>query len=126
MAPRSRPLPSSRGVDDYPYDPAARIDELDGLDRLRAVADRKHADHLYTLYVQAERNTAAVAAERPQTGVTVSAIARVGARALAGEFGPDARELAEYLLLDHNGRQREDQVALRAFAIGLRKLREAT
>jgi hypothetical protein len=33
MAPRSRPLPSSRGVDDYPYDPAARIDELDGLDR---------------------------------------------------------------------------------------------
>jgi hypothetical protein len=56
----------------------------------------------------------------------VSAIARVGAQALAGEFGPDARELAEHLLLDHSGRQREDQVALRAFAIGLRKLREAT
>jgi hypothetical protein len=39
---------------DYPYDPAADVTKLHGLDKLRAVADRGTAAYLHRLYVQLE------------------------------------------------------------------------
>ena len=50
---------------------------------------------------------------------------RTAARALLGELGPEARELAAYLLLDHAGRERVDADALRTFGRALRDLRRS-
>jgi hypothetical protein len=39
---------------DYPYDPAANVSQLRGLDKLRAVADRGTAAYLHGLWVRLE------------------------------------------------------------------------
>jgi hypothetical protein len=41
----------------YPYDPNLKIDALSGLERLRCIADRELAAHLFILFEQAQRNT---------------------------------------------------------------------
>src|SRR4051812_8254529 len=105
------------GVEAFPYDASQRAGKLNGLDRLRAIADRKLAQHLYVLYAQAERNS--VTETRPHASSAVAeraALERLAARSLDGEFGPDARELATYLLLDDVGRQRADPLTLQLFA----------
>lgn len=123
MGQPSRALPPSCGARDYPYDPAARMEELRGIDRLRGIADRKLAEHLYLLYVQAERNSTTQATRERTHAVDLDAIRRVAARALVGEFGADARELAEYLLLDGAGRKKADERSLVTFGASFRRLR---
>lgn len=117
----AQPSRRSAGAEDYPYDPAARVEHLRGLDRLRGVADRKLAEHLYLLHVQAERNSTTHTRERAYA-VTFDALRLMAARALAGELGADARELAEYLLLDDAGRRKIDERSLVAFGAGFRRL----
>jgi hypothetical protein len=112
------------GAEAYPYDPALRPEQQQGLDRLRCIEDRRLAAELYELYVHAEHNqqrrTRAPGSVQPRGVQGMQVIAR---RALAGEFGCDARELAEYVLLDDAGRERMDGRSLREFALCFRKLR---
>jgi hypothetical protein len=112
-----------RGPEDYPFDPTARADQLRGLERLRGVADRKLAADLFTLYLLAERNSRAAA--RPPLQVPADGARRLAARAIAGQLGSDARELADYFLLDDTGSERDDEESLRAFASALRALQRS-
>ncbi|HKY34449.1 MAG TPA: hypothetical protein VJN18_00805 [Polyangiaceae bacterium] len=123
MAQRSQALERTSGADDYPYDASLRAGALQGLDRLRAVPDRKLAGYLYVLYTQADRNSAEHSERCAKHPVTLDALSRVAVRALNGDFGPDAHELAAYLLLDEAGRQRLDEAQLRVFADRFRELR---
>ena len=126
MAQPSRLLPPLGSAQDDPYGPAARVDDLRGLDRLRGVADRNLAEHLYLLYVRAERNSTQPPAEQSTGAITFEALRRVASRAIAGDFGANARELAEYLLLDDNGQRREDEPSLKAFGVSFRRLRNGS
>ena len=65
MAPRDAST-GYGGPEDYPFDPTARADQLCGLERLRGIADRKLAADLFTLYLQADRNSCAQAASPSQ------------------------------------------------------------
>lgn len=51
-------------AEDYPYDPRADGTRLDGLDKLRAVADRKLAKMLFDLFPLAQRNGQSASFER--------------------------------------------------------------
>lgn len=108
---------------DFPYDERLQTGDLRGLDRLRAIPDRKLAEYLYQLHAQAERNEAA----EEQSRSTSNRIdpRQIAARALAGELGPEALELATYVLLDDTGRERNDEAPLRAFCRALQDLRRS-
>ena len=113
------------GLDDFPYDAALDPARLHGLDRLRAIPDRKLARYLYELHAQAERNEA----EQRRTPAMAAPVApdlrRVADRALLGELGAEVCELATYLLLDKAGRRRVDEASLRTFGRALRDLRRS-
>lgn len=111
------------GPEDYPFDPSARVEQLRGLERLRGIADRKLAAHLFTLYLLADRNSSEKGASRSGPAMSVEGSRRLAARALNGEFGAEGRELAEYFLLDGAGCERVDEESLRAFARALHSLR---
>lgn len=123
MAQPSQRTRTFSGAEDYPYDASLRAEQLRGLDRLRGIADRKLAGYLYVLYARADGNTSREAERRAEHPLRLDALRRVAVRALDGEFGTDARELAAYLLLDEAGRQRLDEAPLRAFAARFRELR---
>ena len=122
MAP---PDPAGRrsGADAYPYDPNACSESLKDLDRLRGISDRKLAEYLHELYSLAERNSHATPKELSSATANVEGLRQMADRALIGELGSEARELAEYLLVDDAGRRRADAHSLGRFATGLRKLR---
>lgn len=117
----ARPETATQGVEAYAYDPEARQEGLNDLDRLRAIADRKLAAYLFDLYAVAARNSepARPAARIPSTRAARS----LATRAMTGEFGVDARELAQALLVDPAGRQIHDEEALLAFERAFRELR---
>jgi hypothetical protein len=77
------------------------------------------------VYALADRNSTVQQQPTPQreAPLSVCTIRGIADRALGGEFGCDARELAEYLLLDETGRPRVDARSLREFAHAFRKLR---
>jgi hypothetical protein len=113
MAQRSDAL---GGAEAYPFDPNVRAEYQRDLDRLRGFADRKLAAYLFELYTLAASNSA-----KPQRAATAETtaveVARdLARRAFAGQLGPDARELAEALLLDQTGRERADEQSVRTFA----------
>ncbi len=114
------------GPEDYPFDPTARVEQLGGLERLRGIADRKLAAHLFTLYVLADRNSSEKGTQRTAPATSVESLRRLAARALGGELGADGRELAEYFLLDDAGCERVDEDSLRAFAGTMHRLRHGT
>jgi hypothetical protein len=110
------------GVEDYPFDPKLIIHEQAGLDRLRCISDRELAALLYSLYVLQERKrgstpTATPPASRPRVGVRVLAM-----RALGGELGFAAQELATNLLVDESGCENVTEQTLRDFAGAFRNL----
>jgi hypothetical protein len=129
MAPRNPAseldqAPAEVGVEAYPYDPTLRLERQVGLDRLRCIEDRRLAAELYLLYVFAQQNQRnRLRAPQQAPGRKVEGFRVIARRALAGEFGCDARELAEYVLLDEAGRERMDELSLREFARGFKKLR---
>ena len=120
MAQRSEPCD---GADAYPFDPTVRAEHQRDLDRLRGFADRKLAVYLFNLYVLAASNSAKfptlVVASPPSMG----GVRALATRALAGQLGSEARDLAEALLLDSAGRARVDETALRSFAHAYRELK---
>lgn len=115
------------GIEAYPYDPSLRLEAQRGLDRLRCFADRALAADLYAVFEAAEYNTAAELEQRHERERRLKA-SRAGVRlaserALNGELGPEAKELAEHLLLDQNGQRLGGDLALDEFGRALRNLR---
>lgn len=115
------------GIEAYPYDPSLRLETQRGLDRLRCFADRALAADLYAVFEAAEHNTAAELEQRHERERRLKA-SRAGVRlaserALNGELGPEAKELAEHLLLDQNGQRLAGELPLDEFGRALGKLR---
>jgi hypothetical protein len=111
------------GLEAYPYDPSLKMDALSGLERLRCIADRELAAHLFILFEHAQRNTQAAArgaASRPCEFDT-ERLRLLAARALGGELGSEPKELAECMLSDEAGTL--DDRSVREFLMALRELR---
>lgn len=120
MAQRSEAL---GGAEAYPFDPKVRAEYERDLDRLRGFADRKLAAYLFELYTLAANNSVKPP-RAPRAETTPAEVARdIASRALAGQLGADARELAEALLLDPTGRERADEQSVRTFARAYRALK---
>jgi hypothetical protein len=112
----AQPSDAPAGAEAYPFDPSVRAEQQCDLERLRAIPDRKLAAYLFDLYVLAANNSAAA----PRMATTprqtpIESARTLARRALAGELGADARELAEVLLLDPTGRERGDDTSVRGF-----------
>ncbi|MEO8902617.1 MAG: hypothetical protein ABI488_11475 [Polyangiaceae bacterium] len=112
----------ARGLEAYPYDPMLRPETQRGLDRLRCVSDRALAAMLYELFQVAERNTAEAAAAAQRHARVREQLRQLANRALEGDLGPKASELARAALLDERGSHINDEGALRHFARAFREL----
>lgn len=123
------------GIADYPYDPIARVERLEGLEKLRAVRDRELAQQLYRLYLHIEQADAsglthhwktAEAKEREEAEMRdLQAVAKA---AFDGAYGVEGKALAAQMLVDDQtwGRpKRTDRPSLLAFRDSLRELRHA-
>ena len=110
------------GVEAYPYDPLLRPETQLGLDRLRCVSDRALAAVLYELFQVAEQNTSEAAARARQHARVREQLQQLANRALEGDLGPKASELARAALLDERGSRINDDRALRHFARAFREL----
>jgi hypothetical protein len=120
--PNSSPQPF--GADAYQFDPSLRIQEQSGLDRLRCIEDRELADVLYRIYMLREEGGArGSSAPAPRTLAPRTIGIRVLAtRALTGELGFAAQELATNLLVDESGRENVTERTLQDFARAFRNL----
>jgi hypothetical protein len=114
--------PPDAGVEAYAYDPALRLHEQRGLDRLRCVEDREIAGLLYNIYLLAERNRARVHAAPADKRGGLIGVRLLARRALDGELGFAARELASNMLLDELGCELAHDNALAAFARAFKRL----
>jgi hypothetical protein len=110
---------------DFPYDEHLHAESLRGLDRLRAIPDRKLAEYLYRLHALAEHNETQQPESPARAVPGLEALRRAAKRALVGKLGLEARELADCLLLDQSGRERLDRASLEAFGGALRELRRS-
>lgn len=104
-----------RSVEDYPFDPSLKAENLTGLDRLRCIPDRSCAATLLELYALAERNETMLAQAAQRAAAAAERVARTRERlrhavgeALAGKLGTDAQSLARHVLEDGNGEVRDD------------------
>lgn len=86
---------------------------------------------LHVLYVAIDEARPALPDPREQRACTLRKRPEQDARnlevlaasAFAGELGSEAKELAQYFLVDEAGRERRDAVHLRRFALALKALR---
>jgi hypothetical protein len=120
MAQRSEP---SGGAESYPFDPNVRAEHQRDLDRLRGFADRTLAAYLFELYALAANNSAKPLAPAKAGASSMDFVRALARRALTGQLGAEARDVAEALLLDATGRERADEPTLRAFAHAYRELK---
>jgi hypothetical protein len=118
----AQPSDPSSGAESYPFDPTVRAEHERDLDRLRGFADRKLAAYLFDLYMSAASNSVKPPT-KPASATPLDVVRRLATRALAGQLGTEARDLAEALLLDATGRERVDDPTFRAFANAYRALK---
>ena len=111
------------GAEPYPFDPSVRAEQQRDLERLRGIPDRKLAGYLVDLYVLAANNSATVPRTATPRATPVESARTLARRALAGELGAEARELADVLLLDPTGRERGDETSVRGFVKAFRELK---
>lgn len=128
----SKPWHSS--ATDFPFDPAVRIDALEGLDRLRAIPDRELAQVMYVQFVKIEPWWGTEDAERDRErrkrrdeDREVATIVPWAQKAFKGELSLDAKLLAQRVLFPEGyvPLNRTMLPALREFARGLYELRRA-
>ena len=109
---------------DYPYDPKANVGRLQGLEKLRAVPDRGLAQYLYDLWrdinkpgkqEQIRKQAAADAEESRRRDE--DHLDSMCDKALAGVYGPAAKDLAN----EHLSRGRGPE-ATRRLRIALQQL----
>jgi hypothetical protein len=110
------------GVEDYPFDPKPLIHEQTGLDRLRCISDRELAAVLYGLYMLQARNRGSAPTIPPRASAPSPGLRVLAMRALGGELGFAAQELATNLLVDESGRENVTERTLRDFARAFRNL----
>lgn len=86
---------------DYPFDPRLerRVEELDGLERLRAIRDRYVAQQLYELFWHIESNADVIArnlrrAQAARARDELEELRQMAASAVRGVYGIEAQELA--------------------------------
>ena len=122
-------LERSSGVERYPFDPLLEPENVDGLDRLRCISDRRYAATLYEIYMLAEHNDAELEREQEILMQAAEKRRRVrerlrehARRALSGTLGPEARELALCVVADSEGNVRQDDRALAEFGRVLAEL----
>lgn len=118
--------PPGGSAADYPYDPAADVYALEGLDKLRAVADRRTAQDMYDLFWVLERRhrdpkARAEATRQAQQREHTRRFALVRA-VLRGRYGKPAVELAQRIVLDESGNLREDWRTLEEFEAAFKRL----
>lgn len=94
-------------ADDYPYDPEAKVGELIGLERLRAVRHRGMAGLLYELYWVAERNDSRTqrlheAEERRREDDDWEHLQSMTQKALDGVYGAESKRVADEYLRGRN------------------------
>lgn len=119
----AQPSDLSDGAESYPFDPSVRAERQRDLDRLRGFADRQLAAYLFDLYMLASRNAAKPLTAAKSSATSMEIVRALATRALAGQLGAEARDVAEALLLDASGRERVDKPTLRAFAHAYRELK---
>ncbi|MFZ5894773.1 MAG: hypothetical protein ACOY0T_27160 [Myxococcota bacterium] len=110
------------GVEDYPFDPKLLIHEQTGLDRLRCISDREMASVLYSIYMLQERNRASAPAATPPASTPRVGLRVLATRALRGELGFAAQELATNVLVDESGRENVTEETLQYFGRAFRNL----
>lgn len=88
-------------ADDYPFDPRLErnVDELVGLERLRAIRDRAVAHHLHELWVHIERNGSDIEhnirrTEAARARAELVELRQLAASTMRGAYGLEAQELA--------------------------------
>src|SRR5260221_14418288 len=121
----AQPSDAPAGAEAYPFDPSVRAEQQRDLERLRGIPDRKLAAYLFDLYVLAANNSVTVPRAVPPQPTPIESARALARRALAGELGADARELAEGLLLDPTGRERDDETNVRGFVKAFRELKRS-
>lgn len=111
----------------FPFDPSARIEFLEGLDKLRAVEDRATRAVLYELYWSAEAYESSPHFERAEERRVRRAARReverlnaIADKAAKGEWGFSGRALEKSMLGEGKERTLD---ALREFERQLRALR---
>ncbi len=119
----AQPSDAPAGAEAYPFDPSVRAEQQSDLERLRGIPDRKLAEYLFDLYVLAANNSARVPRAAMPRATPVESARALARRALAGELGAEARELAEALLLDPTGRERSDETSVLGFLSAFRELK---
>lgn len=112
----------------YAFEPGLRVEQLDDLDKLRAIADPRMRQMLWDLYWLAEareengdarkqrREDAARMAQEDTTRLL-----ELSKLCLSGQRGPTAKEVAMHILRDQSGAYRQDLQSLRAFEDELRR-----
>lgn len=119
----------------YPFDPKLVVEFQQGLEKLRCVANRQWAQDLLELWCVMEQNEhnpgfrkreqeRAASAEREQR----EQLTRMADVALQGDYGPEARTLANEMLIDRatfGSPRRTDPQTLEAFARELREIRRS-
>jgi hypothetical protein len=118
-----QPSDAPAGADAYPFDPSVRAEQQRDLERLRAIPDRKLAGYLFDLYVLAANNSATAPRTATSQPTPIESARTLARRALAGELGAEARELAEVLLLDTTGRECSDETSVLGFLSAFRELK---
>lgn len=124
--PASSQRPSS-GAEAYRFDPSLRIQEQSGLDRLRCIEDRELAGVLYRIYMLCEKGRARTQSggAKRETAAGTIGVRVLARRALSGELGFAAQELATNLLVDESGQENVTERTLQDFARAFSKLPRA-
>lgn len=104
---------------DYPFDADLKVQDLVGLDRLRAIKDRRVAQNLYDLYWLCEHNEKRMSSEaynaREQArkdAEDLEDLQSMAEKASGGVYGREAKRVAEEYLSRH-GRLRHNLEELR-------------
>ena len=77
--------------EDYPYDPLARVEHLEGPEKLRAIEDRSTAAVMAELYDRTRGRRASLLVAPSAQGTDLRVIRAILEAASAGDYGPIAR-----------------------------------
>src|SRR5688572_19807255 len=98
-------------AEDYPFDPEARVENLFGLEKLRAIADRSTAAYLFEMYWVCERNerdpkfkAQRAREEQEKAELDLEHLNSMADKAAAGVYGKPAQKVADEVLRGGQGR----------------------
>lgn len=121
---------SGKTVDDFAFDPKARAEDLEGLDKLRAIADDKLRRTIWDFYwigAAREKNGDAarerLRARNEWLEKERRKLEELCARAISGGLGRSAQEAARTFLIDpRTGSRRKDVHSMEALRDELKRM----